>query len=168
MKRLRWRPNAVGSALLAVAVGAALTPVLGLGTAHACVCGGGGTSAEEQRRDFDRADVIFKATVEKRVERRNIYPRREGEVMSLGPTTYYFTPITTYKGTTLTPQPVHEPGAGSSCGLGLKGRGPFLVYAFRPESKDGKKATSGKLYTGSCAGVRKIALDEEPTFGKPK
>ncbi len=159
------RPSAVGSAVLAVGVAAALTPALGVGPAHACSCSSSGKAAEEQRRDFDRADVIFKATVEKRVERHNIYPRPEGEVMSQGTTTYYFTPITIYKGKAKTPQPVDEPGAGSSCGLGLTGQGPYLIFAFRPKLTDGKKAPSGKLHIAVCSGVRKIGMDEEPTFG---
>ncbi|MGQ0464846.1 MAG: hypothetical protein ACT4QG_05960 [Sporichthyaceae bacterium] len=141
--------SAVGLAVRAAAVSAlgfALVPVLGANPAMACSC-----IQSTEQENYDRADVVFRGTMDD-VEAAND---------RFGARVFVFTPSTTYKGKTTTPQKVSTAGDSAMCGVDLTGAGPFLVFANKAD--DGKAALSTSL----CSGTREIESDEEPDFEVP-
>ena len=134
----------------------AATPLVGLAPAYACSCLAG-TDAEH----LGHADVVFKGTVLKLVA-----PPDHGVQSSFDPVTYVFDVSRAYKGRVADPQRVRTARSGASCGLGLSGKGPYLVFASAPPRAKGTKAPKNRVLEADlCGGTRPIGARENPAFG---
>lgn len=151
MRDRRARP-----ARIAIVAGVALaaTPLVGVAPAYACSC-----VAASEKQHYKNADVVFKGTVAKRVA------PPAGQVRSSSyPVTYTFAVTRAYKGKVAERQRVRTPLSSASCGLGLSGKGPFLVFAYEPAGA--KKAGANRtLEANLCGGTRPIGAKERPSFG---
>ncbi|WP_299952965.1 hypothetical protein [uncultured Modestobacter sp.] len=107
--------------------------------AAACSC-----AAATTLEQFEAADVVFTGTL---LSREVLHP--PGGVRSSGdPALHVFTVDSLHKGAASAEQPVVSADSGASCGLELRGDGPFLVFATDPAD-----APEGQLAAGLCGGT---------------
>ncbi|GAA0605089.1 hypothetical protein GCM10009547_03770 [Sporichthya brevicatena] len=143
---------------LAVGLAAAAVPTLGVGTAHACSCAPS-TDAEA----FARASAVFTGTLVSR-DLPNGGNRTQS---SIDPAIHTFAVDRVYKGTITDPQRVVSYAEGASCGLELRGPGPFVVFAGRSTSDDRTLAAYRDLPSSfRCDGSRALAANETLPFGR--
>lgn len=127
--------------VLAVA-GAGVLLVTGSLPASACSCAVGppATQAEADAR-LAEADVAFVGSLESRAD---TPPDADGVISSGDPAVLTFAVSTVFKGDATARQEVVTARSGSTCGLDVPGRTPFLVFAERD--------ADGVLRTSSCGG----------------
>ena len=131
----------------------ATIPTLAVGPAHACSCTGR-TDAEA----FREARAVFTGTLISR-EAPN-----EGAAMqsSADPVFYTFSVdrvYKNYKGRITNPQRVESVVDGASCGLELRGVGPFVIFT-------SSRPFVTLPYAGLCGGTRALKAGEQLPFGR--
>ncbi|MGQ0844662.1 MAG: hypothetical protein ACT4QF_11050 [Sporichthyaceae bacterium] len=149
-----------GRATLVAALAATLVPVLGAGPAMACSCAGG-----SDRENYERADVVFKATLRRTIAPTAEQSRRFGTAAQ---EIFEFAPSRVYKGEVDSPQRVSTAESGATCGLEISGEGPFLVFAYRkpfPGEREADGPNSPNLRAGLCGGTRELGPKEKVPFG---
>lgn len=140
--------------LLCVAVVAGAVPVLGVGTAHACLC-----APATDAQFFDRAGAVFTGTVVRREVQPTPTPPPDAKPELAGRTVLYtFDVGRVYKGAITTPQLVTRTSDDTMCGPPLGGRGLYVVFTapVLPES--------GVPTTSPCSGTRRLSADETLPF----
>ena len=165
-------------------LGAALTvPLLfgGLllvtaGPAAACSCAIG-----SEAEGAARADAVFVGTlisqatqIDPRVERAQREFTRTSDQRVLvralrnntSRTVWTFKVSRVYKGAVGKRQEIVTAVGGSSCGLELRGPGPFLVFAYKPAG-DRSRLEPGQYGSGLCSGSRPLADGGAPVLGGP-
>lgn len=151
--------------LLATALAAALLPFLGVGSAFACSCSGPAEPPKNQDKVSARdADYVFSGTLTGTVQ-----PDRPGDMSSTGdPVVHDFAVDRVYKGSVVEHQRILSAMDGSSCGLELRGPGPYLIYARNSErpAEDWLAPEDRNLpRAGLCSGTRTIAVDSPVRLG---
>lgn len=124
--------------LLLAALTFACVPLLGVSPAYACTC-----AEADDREYYERAEVVFKGTL--------TAPTHAG--VPDGVVTFAVSRV--YKGAVTSTQEVETGINDGSCGMGLQGPGPFLVFA------KGGAALEADL----CSGTREIGSADKPKFG---
>ncbi len=150
-RRLRTMRNSLGRILIAVlvAAGALVVPA---SSAYACSC-----IAASPRAHMHHSDAVFTGRLVK-VET----PSDRSRIQSSGdPRVLTFEVDRVYKGAVASLEEVGTVADGAACGLGLRGEGPFLVFASATEAKPGKPRYSSYL----CSGTRRVADDESVPAG---
>lgn len=133
---------------LVMAVGT--VPMVGVGPAHACSCLGASDAAH-----FKTAQAVFTGSLIGREA-----PNEGARIQSSAdPVFYTFAVDRVYKGKITDPQRVESVVSGASCGLELRGNGPFVVF------------TSERPYVtvpdaNLCGGTRALEADEKLPFGQ--
>lgn len=158
-----------GRAVLVSALTVTLLPMLGASPASACSCAGHpGDQAAQDRRHFDKADVVFKGKF-LRVEQAPL-PSKNGSkptAVSSDYGTLVFQASRVYKGTVRNPQRLAgDPG----CGEDFPEQGPYLVFARKLSAKERTHpAFAGATYVLSgCGGTRPLEANEKVPFGPGK
>jgi hypothetical protein len=166
-------------------LGAALTlpPLIGglvlvaAGPAAACSCAIPGSEAQRAAR----ADAVFVGTlisqatqIDPRVERAQREFTRTSDQRVLvralrnntSRTVWTFKVSRVYKGAVGKRQEIVTAAGGSSCGLELRGPGPFLVFAYKPAG-DRSRLEPRQYGSGLCSGSRPLADGGAPVLGGP-
>lgn len=142
--------------------GAAL-PILGVGTAHACSC-----TTRTDAELFRAANAVFTGMLVQTENGPTPTPVGAGRP-SGHPVTYTFAVDRVYKGRITALQRVNSGSDEASCGLPVRGDGPYVVFANRPmasKANDAEPSLSAiPLTSGLCDGTRKLAAAEALPFG---
>jgi hypothetical protein len=121
--------------------------------ASACSCVAGTT-----QEFFDRADAVFTGRLLSREE-------PQGSVISTAdPALHVFAVDTVVKGTAEQRQEILSPMSGASCGLGLTGTGPFVVFGTRSSDPwpDAAPSLADDQYRSSlCGGTAPLTPELE-------
>ncbi len=142
--------------LVLLFVGAAV-PTLGAGTAHACSC-----AMRTEAESFRDAEAVFTGTLVSR-DLPNAGNRMQS---SIDPAIHTFAVDRVYKGSITDPQRVVSYSGGTSCGLELRGSGPFVVFAGRGEGGAQSLTDYRDLPKAFlCGGTRALAANETLPFG---
>ncbi|MBA3745622.1 hypothetical protein [Sporichthya sp.] len=139
---------------LAIAIVA--VPTIGVSPAHACSCT---LRTDEQLRQD--AGAVFTGTLVNRQVQPTPTPSPDADGVAVGsPVISMFSVTRVYKGKITNPQRVLSGSEGDSCGLGLRGEGPYVVFTSR--SGDAGALPGSSL----CDGTRKLQADESLPFGR--
>ena len=162
--RIRRRLGAV-ALTVAVMVGGLL--VMTAGPAAACTCAGVRSEAERMAR----ADAVFVGElVGSRVDPSVTTPRETRRIHFPAPVVLTFKVSQVYKGAISAHQEIVTPGGGEAAcggfGIGLRGTGPFLVYA-HDSAGDMYRLEPGQYASNLCSGSRALAHGEQPALGSP-
>jgi hypothetical protein len=146
------------------------------GPAAACSCAIG-----SEAEGAARADAVFVGTlisqatqIDSRVERAQREFTRTSDQRVLvrmlrndtSRTVWTFKVSRVYKGAVGKRQEIVTAVGGSSCGLELRGPGPFLVFAYKPAG-DRSRLEPGQYGSGLCSGSRPLADGGAPVLGGP-
>lgn len=131
----------------------ALTPALGVTWASACRCASTSDAAAEHA---SRADAIFSGSLT--TSERSPAPGSSPDGLS-----YTFAVDRVYKGEVAANQRVISVASSGSCGLELRGSGPFLVFASR-KNLFGGAATDLNAFL--CGGTRPLGTGADPALGE--
>ncbi|MGQ0632008.1 MAG: hypothetical protein ACT4P1_13300 [Sporichthyaceae bacterium] len=146
-------------ALLLLALVFAAIPLLGVSAAQACDC-----AQPTDAAALDRASHVFTADLDD-----TVYPEKPPEASSsLDPAIYTFSVDRVFKGDVVEDQRVRSVRDGASCGLELRGDGPFLVFAStrEPPPPGVRSEEEAALpYAGLCNGTRANKAGEMLTIG---
>ncbi|WP_019878245.1 hypothetical protein [Sporichthya polymorpha] len=143
--------------LVLLFVGAAV-PTLGAGTAHACSC-----AMRTEAESFRDAEAVFTGTLVSR-DLPNAGNRMQS---SIDPAIHTFAVDRVYKGSITDPQRVVSYSGGASCGLELRGPGPFVVFAGRGgDAPESLSAYADLPRASLCGGSRALAANETLPFGR--
>jgi hypothetical protein len=138
---------------ISVSIAGAAVPTLGVGPAHACSCTGG-SDAEH----FKTAQAVFTGTLLGRDE-----PNASATMQSSAdPVIYTFAVGRIYKNyqrRIANPQKVESVVDGASCGLELRGNGPFVIFTSAEPFVTLPRAML-------CGGTREVAAGEKLPFGR--
>lgn len=133
---------------LCVAFAGAAVPTVGVGPAAACSC-----RAASEAAHFRDAGAVFTGNLIGREQ--PVQPMQS----SIDPVIYTFAVDRVYKGTITDPQRVESVVSGASCGLELRGNGPFVIFTTSRPSGTVPSA-------GLCSGTRTLKAGEQLPFGR--
>jgi hypothetical protein len=157
----------LGAVALTVAVLVGGLLVMTAGPAAACTCARGQSEAER----IARAEAVFVGElVGSRVDPSATMPRQTGRISLPAPVVLTFKVRQVYKGAVDTHQEIVTPGGGEAAcggfGSGLRGTGPFLVFAFNSAGAM-YRLGPGQYASNLCSGSRALADGEQPAPGRP-
>ena len=119
--------------------------------------------AHSAKLAFDRADAVFIGRVVAREPRR---PFPWVFSSSTDPTVWTFEVTRVYKGEVRRRQEVVSPISGASCGLELRGSGPFVVYANHDAAGPVPAPGEGQLAAHLCGGSGPVTAEIRRTFAQ--
>lgn len=129
--------------------------VLGAAPAGACSC-----AAVTDREALEEADVLFTGTLVSTAS-------SSGNFVGSGdPERFVFEVDEVFKGEVSSRQTIVTARSGSSCGLEISGRGPFVVFAYTDSSLV-TGAEAGELYSYLCSGTRPLTDRALPAAFSP-
>jgi hypothetical protein len=159
-------PRRLGAAALTVAVMAGGLLVMTAGPAAACSCAIPGSEAER----IARADAVFVGElVGSRVDP-SASPRETRRIPYPAPVVLTFQVSRVVKGAVSERQEIVTPGGGGAgCGgfgIGLRGTGPFLVFAY-DSAGDMYRLGPGQYASNLCSGSRALGGSGTPATSGP-